>query len=292
MPDEVGEEHGHEPPLGDRRPRGCRLLRTRRLRGERGAALAAELLPSGQLGSARRAGGGERRAALDAEALVRRVLGSAARAGHAITSARGRRDGIEPLEPGRRLEPREDLARLREQRLRLGRASVGGEPLGVLELRHREPEGEVVLAEAACGSLEAGLLVRHARAEALRLRLEEGRTDARRELLDHGEKLVGPAELAEGERGFDRPHEALLHALIARTLHRCRLDRGQPGSSAVGWPPSAVLERGAAAAWIELILDVDRPLEMAEEGESALARPRRGRGGGTPRRAPVRTLAS
>ena len=80
-------------------------------------------------------------------------------------------------------------------------------PLAVLELRDGEPEGEVVLAEAAGGGLEAGLLVRHARPEALRMCLEERRAEAGRQGLDDGEELVRPAALAECERGIDRPDE-------------------------------------------------------------------------------------
>jgi len=62
---------------------------------------------------------------------------------------------LRTFEPGRSLEPLEDLVRLGEERLRLGRAAFADEPLGVLELRNRQVERDRDLAEETGGSLEA-----------------------------------------------------------------------------------------------------------------------------------------
>src|SRR5207249_2511163 len=83
------------------------------------------------------------------------------------------------LEPGRRLEPLEDLLRFGKERLCIRGAIVANEPLAVLEFGHGEPEGEVVLAKASCSGLEARLLVVHPGAEAVRLGFEEGRPQSR-----------------------------------------------------------------------------------------------------------------
>ena len=103
--DQVGEEDGHDTPLGDRlgrrgcagRRRPARSRRSRRqIRPDRPARLmrahrqasparAAELLARLHRGAAGRAGGREPRAAFDAEAPPRLVLGAAAAADHRAT---------------------------------------------------------------------------------------------------------------------------------------------------------------------------------------------------------------
>ena len=166
--DQVGEEDGDEPPLG-RGGRGRPAARRRRV-GARAAhrtrrRTAPRQPPGGRSG---------RRATSAAPQLGQNfalgaVLGAAAaQVTRSPPPERARRR--RPLEPRRRLEPLEDLARLGEQPLR--RVAVA-EQLGLLELRDGEPErdrrarGNVAAAAArpAASPLQTG-------PEAVGLRLE------------------------------------------------------------------------------------------------------------------------
>ncbi len=91
-PDQVGEEHGHEPPFGDdlRRRRRDRFRARRRGSGERRPAVAAELAGRRIGRSARRTAGFEPAAALAAEALAGGILRTAARAGRHTESVKRR----------------------------------------------------------------------------------------------------------------------------------------------------------------------------------------------------------
>ena len=85
--DEIGEEHGHQAPLGDGRCGSRRCLFTR---DEGRAALAAEPLPGRVGAAAGGAGHRERRPAVAAELLAGRILGPAIRARrHAQSLVRG-----------------------------------------------------------------------------------------------------------------------------------------------------------------------------------------------------------
>ena len=115
------------------------------------------------------------------------------------------------LEPGARLEPREDLARLGEQRLRLcASRPCSASTLRVLELGHREPERHLELAEPRGRGLEAGLVAGQLRAEAARVRVEQRRPLARTQRLDHDEQLLEPVRVAALERGLERLDDAEL----------------------------------------------------------------------------------
>src|SRR2546425_12021986 len=74
-----------------------------------------------------------------------------------------------PLEPRRRLQTLEHLARLGQKRLGLFGAAPLEQPLGMLELRDRKPEQNPVLAEDLLRGLEAlldGVVLRTGRGEA------------------------------------------------------------------------------------------------------------------------------
>ena len=115
--DEVGEEDRDEPPLGDRR--GGRGAGAGRRGVERRPALDAEARPgrhrAGRPGTRAPPG-----AAVQAELGPGAILGAAARAGHAPDLGAGT-NARRALEPRRRLEPLEDLARLGQERRRVRR---------------------------------------------------------------------------------------------------------------------------------------------------------------------------
>jgi hypothetical protein len=89
--------------------------------------------------------------------------------------------------------------------------------LAVLEERHREPEPELQLSKAGrCGS-EARIgdvSGRKARAEPVRLPVEERGSHAERKPLDIGEQLLGLVTIADRERGLDPVHVGVLDRLI------------------------------------------------------------------------------
>src|SRR5581483_12327715 len=107
----------------------------------------------------------------------------------------------------------EDLAGLGAERLLLG-APV--EHLRVLEQRDGEPERDAQRAEARSRVRETPGVAGLPGAETDRVRVEEGRANARRESIEEPEELVRPRRVAESERRLERLDDAVLHALEVR----------------------------------------------------------------------------
>ena len=180
--DEVGEEDGDEPALGapgaGGRRRGARPSarrappRTRR----RTASPGSPGRPFGQTSG---------RAARRTRRRTSRRRGSRApQPAQVMRSTPAGRRVAGPLEPRRRPEPLEDLARLGERAL-----SLAGR-LAVLEQGDCEPERELELAEERRGGPVAGLVAGQLRAEPVGVRLEQRRTLARPKRLDLAEQLL------------------------------------------------------------------------------------------------------
>ena len=135
------------------------------------------------------------------------------------TSARSGERHRSALEPGRRLEPFEDLARLVE------RAPPRPGELAVLEQRDREPERDLRArgSALAAASKTRQRVVRggQSRTEAQRLRAEIRRAQARRDGLDRRDELLGPRSRRPTRGRLDRLDEPMLDRLDASRLAVC-----------------------------------------------------------------------
>src|SRR5579885_2903442 len=128
-----------------------------------------------------------------------------------------RQDGARTLEPRRRAEPAERLARFGEQGRRVVAAAARRQPLGMLE----QADGEVER------QLERPELRRSRRKQRVRRRVVAGkpgpearserrevrRTQAGRSSVDDRDHVLDPVAPSEPERGLGRVQEALLDVL-------------------------------------------------------------------------------
>src|SRR5262249_28262967 len=128
-----------------------------------------------------------------------------------------------------RAEPLEGLVRLSEERPRVVRSPLAGEPLPVLELNHGEVEGELEASklrgprgEAAVGG---GIVSGEARAKALAHGNEERWLETLREPLHGDDKLLCLRSVPESQCGLDGVDEGELDVLGPDSGERVRLER-------------------------------------------------------------------